>query len=101
MSLHTGAWPRTDPGWSVPLLTDSLALFSTRLGVAGATEGAFVVRLRGLPWNSKDADIEAFLEGVKVVPGGIRILDNQRCVAHSLCTWGSRGVVPSRPRQWP
>eukprot|EP00455_Lapot_gusevi_P043379 TRINITY_DN5270_c0_g1_i3.p1 TRINITY_DN5270_c0_g1~~TRINITY_DN5270_c0_g1_i3.p1 ORF type:complete len:297 (+),score=36.73 TRINITY_DN5270_c0_g1_i3:58-948(+) len=33
----------------------------------------FVVRLRGLPWNISNADIETFFAGIAVVPGGIFI----------------------------
>lgn len=48
-----------------------------------------MVRLRGLPWHSKEEDVKGFLGGVQTVAGNMVILDNQRW-DFSSCSPGCR-----------
>lgn len=44
--------------------------------VAMAAPVGAVIRLRGLPWESSERDIEKFLEGIPIAPGGIHFVRN-------------------------
>ena len=42
--------------------------------VAAAVPVGGVVKLRGLPWTSTEADVEAFLAGIRIVPSGVHFV---------------------------
>lgn len=44
--------------------------------VATASPVGAVIRLRGLPWESNERDVEKFLEGIPIAPGGIHFVRN-------------------------
>lgn len=44
--------------------------------VATASPVGAVIRLRGLPWESSERDVEKFLEGIPIAPGGIHFVQN-------------------------
>lgn len=44
--------------------------------VATASPVGAVIRLRGLPWESSERDVEKFLEGIPIAPAGIHFVRN-------------------------